>query len=223
MRTETMKQAVIETEVDAKLFYGPNSDELHRYFDAHRDQFRKPEVVDLSEIFLNLAGKPTAVVKARADQLVTQLRNGADFKIVATASSERQGDSHIGLFPVPELRPDIAEAIKNVKAGGVSDPLKSDKGYEILRVDARTPGSHAAVFNANQVREAITAERAPKALEDYLQELRDDSYIKISKDYEDSVKPLLRLKLEITVEKTSDPEKKPEKKNDKVVGIPPKP
>jgi hypothetical protein len=74
------------------------------------------------------------------------------------------------------------------------------------------------------VREAITAERAPKALEDYLQELRDDSYIKLSKDYEDSVKPLLKLKQEIIVEKTSDnSDMKPEKRNDKVVGILPKP
>jgi peptidyl-prolyl cis-trans isomerase SurA len=224
MRAEIMKQAVIETEVDSKIFYGLNPDELHRYFDAHRDKFRKPEVVDLSEIFLNLAGKPEAAVKARADQLVTQLRNGADFKTVATASSERQGDFHIGLLPVPELRPDIAAAIKNVKAGGVSDPLKTDEGYEIIHVDARTPGSDASVFNENQVREAVTGERAPKAREDYLQSLRDDAYIKLSKDYEDSVRPLLKLKQEIIVEKTGDDSgRKPEKKKGKIFGILPKP
>ncbi len=224
MRAEIMKQAVIETEVDSKIFYGLNPDELHRYFDAHRDKFRKPEVVDLSEIFLNLAGKPEADVKARADQLVAQLRNGADFKTLATASSERKGDFHVGLLPVPELRPDIAAAIKNVKAGGVSDPLKTDEGYEILHLDARTPGSDASVFNENQVREAMTGERAPKAREDYLQGLRNDAYIKLSKDYEDSVRPLLKLKQEIIVEKTGDDsDKKPEKKKGKIFGILPKP
>src|SRR5690242_15924967 len=35
MRVEIMKQAVLESEVDSKLFYGFNSDELHKYFDAH--------------------------------------------------------------------------------------------------------------------------------------------------------------------------------------------
>jgi len=224
MRAEIMKQAVIETEVDSKIFYNLSSDELHQYFDAHREKFRKPEVVDLSEIFLSLAGKQDAEVKGRAVQLVAQMRNGADFKTLAKSSSERPGDPHVGLFPVPELRPDIAEAIKNVKAGGVSDPLKTDEGYEILHIDARTPGSDASVFNENQVREAMTAERSPKAREEYLQTLRDDAYIKISKDYEESVRPLLKLKQEIIVEKTGDDsDKRPVKKKGKILGILPKP
>src|SRR5438067_1382929 len=33
MRTEIMKQAVLEGEVDSKLFYGLSLDELHKYFD----------------------------------------------------------------------------------------------------------------------------------------------------------------------------------------------
>src|SRR5438874_10367634 len=50
MRTEIMKQAVLESEVDSKLFYGLSVDELHKYFDAHRDKFVTPESVELSEI-----------------------------------------------------------------------------------------------------------------------------------------------------------------------------
>src|SRR5256886_5923368 len=89
MRTEIMKQAVLEGEVDSKLFYGLSLDELHKYFDAHRDKFVTPETVELSEIFLSLAGKPEADVKARATQLVTQIRGGADFGTLAAAYSER--------------------------------------------------------------------------------------------------------------------------------------
>src|SRR5215210_1273558 len=57
LRTEVMKSFVIQREVDAKTFYGLGQDELKKYFDAHRDKFRKPESVTLSEIFLSLAGK----------------------------------------------------------------------------------------------------------------------------------------------------------------------
>src|SRR5215813_2930208 len=88
MRTEMMKQAVLESEVDSKLFYGLGTDELCKYFDAHKDKFLKPESVDLSEIFLTLAGKNEAEVKARATQLVTQIRGGADFGTLAAAYSE---------------------------------------------------------------------------------------------------------------------------------------
>ena len=228
MRAEMMKQAVIQREVDAKIFYGATIDELRRYFDAHKDLFRKPESVELSEIFISLAGKPEADVKAKAGQIVTQARGGADFGGLAATYSERetngvrsaaQSKGKVGLFEVPTLRTDIAAAIKNLKAGGVSDPLRTDEGYQILRVDARTAGSDAPTFNENRVREAITAERSPKERDAYLQALRNDSYIKISKAYSDSVLPLLKIKQDFIVEKTGDDKKPPEKKKGKLLGI----
>ena len=198
MRVEIMKQAVLEQEVDRKLFFNWTSDELRQYFEAHKDKFLKPESVDLSEIFLSLAGKQEAEVKARADQLVTQARGGADFCTLAAAYSDRPGNNgqkpcKVGLFQVPDLRPDIAGAIKNLKAGGVSEPLKSDEGYQILRVDTRTAGSNAATFNENEVRGAMTQDRSPKAREDYLQGLRNEAYVKIADSYKDQVAPLLKI------------------------------
>ena len=198
MRVEIMKQAVLESEVDRKLFFSFTSDELHKYFDTHKDKFLKPESVDLSEIFLSLAGKQEAEVKARADQLVGQARGGADFCTLAAAYSDRPGNNgqkpcKVGLFQVPDLRPDIAGAIKNLKAGGVSDPLKSDEGYQILRVDNRTAGSNTATFVENEVRGAMTQERSAKAREDYLQNLRNEAYVKIADNYKDAVGPLLKI------------------------------
>ena len=220
MRAEMMKQAVLEGEVDSKLFFGFTMEELHRYFDAHKDIFLKPETVELSEIFLSLAGKQETDVKARATQLVTQLRGGADFVTLAKAYSERGGPQggKVGLFQVPDLRPDIATAIKNLKAGGVSDPLRSDEGYQILRVDARTAGSNAPTFNENQVREAMTRERSPKAREDYLQELRNDAYVKIAETYREAVEPLLKI-----VPPAAATKRPPQKKKGKLLGIFPKP
>lgn len=198
MRIEIMKQAVLESEVDSKLFFSYNQDELHKYFDAHKASFLKPESVELSEIFLGLAGKQEPDVKAQAIKLVTQLRGGADFCTLAAAYTERpasggQKPCKVGLFQVPDLRPDIAGAVKSVKPGGISDPLKTDEGYQILRVDARNAGSNTPTFNENQVREAITRERSPKAREDFLQELRNDAYVKIADSYHDAVQPLLKI------------------------------
>jgi peptidyl-prolyl cis-trans isomerase SurA len=195
MRTEMMKQAVLESDVDSKLFYGLSIDELRKYFDANKNKFVKPETVELSEIFLSLAGKPEAEVKARANQLVAQIRGGADFGTLATAYSERsqQNKGKVGLFEVTNLRPDLAATIKNVQAGGVSEPLKTDEGYQILRVDARTAGSSTPTFNESRVREAITIERLPKAREKYLQDLRNDAYVSVAEAYRAAVTPLLNI------------------------------
>lgn len=195
MRAEMMKQAVLESEVDAKVFYGPSIEEVRKYFDANRAKFLKPETVELSEIFLSLAGKPEADVKARASQLVAQLRGGADFGTLAAAYSERgqQNKGKVGLFEVTNLRDDIAAAIKKVIVGGVSEPLKTDEGYQILRVDARTAGATTPTFNENRVREAMTMERLPKEREKYLQDLRNDAYVKVAEGYRDAVAPHLKI------------------------------
>jgi peptidyl-prolyl cis-trans isomerase SurA len=212
LRTEIMKQAVIQQEVDRKIFFGLSMDELKKYFQANQDKFRKPENITLSEIWLSSAGKNEAEVKARALELVRQLRAGADFSALAVANSEReanglrtapQNKGKVGTFEVPYLRPDIAAAVKTLPVGGVSEPLRSNDGYQILRVDERTAGSTTATFNETKAREIITIERTTKEREAYLQTLRDDAYIKISETYRAAVAPLLKLKLEKTAENST--------------------
>jgi len=231
LRSEMMKQAVLQQEVDRKIFFGFTMDELQKYFQQHPEKFRKPENVTISEIFLSLAGKNEADVKARANELVAQLRSGADFGAVAAANSEREVDGvriapqskgKVGAFEVPNLRDDIANAVKNVKVGGVSDPIRTNDGYQIFRVDERTPASTDAKFNENQVREAMTIERGAKAREDYLQGLRNEAYIKVADNYFAAVAPLLNLKPEKTAENTGG-QKPAEKKKGKILGIIPKP
>jgi peptidyl-prolyl cis-trans isomerase SurA len=231
LRVEIMKQAVIQQEVDRKIFFGLTMDELKKYFQEHQDKFRKPENVTISEIFLRFAGKNEADVKARAMELVTQLRSGADFGAVASANSEReingvrvapQSKGRVGVFEMPNLREDIANTVRNVKVGGISEPLRTADGYQIFRVDERIPASTAAAFNENQVREAITIERSTKTREEYLQTLRNEAYIKISANYRETVAPLLKLAPETTAENT-DSTKPAEKKKGKLLGIFPKP
>jgi peptidyl-prolyl cis-trans isomerase SurA len=232
LRVEIMKQFVIQQEVDRKIFFSLTMEELKKYFQEHQDKFRKPESVVISEIFLSSAGKNEAEVKARALELVTQLRAGADFKALAAANSEREANGVrtaqttgglVGTFEMPSLRDDIANAVRNVKVGGVSDPLRTNDGYQILRVNERTAGSTSATFNENQVREAITIERGPKGREDYLQQLRNEAYIKLADSYFDEVAPLLKLQREKTAENRSESTAQPEKKKGKILGIIPKP
>lgn len=233
LRIEIMKQAVVQQEVDRKIFFGSTIDELQKYFQEHQAKFYKPETVTLSEIFLSSAGKNEAEVKARALELVTQLRAGADFRKLAAANSEREVNGvrtaadtggKVGTFEMPNLREDIANSVKNVKVGGVGEPLRGSDGYQILRVDERTPGATTATFNENQVREAITIERGTKAREDYLQTLRDEAYIKLSANYRAAVAPILKLAPEKIVENSdTSTGAKPEKKKGKFLGIFPKP
>ena len=221
LRTELMKQAVMQQEVDRPLFFGVKTDEVKSYFEAHKEQFRKPESIVLSEIYLSNTGKDDAAVNARAVELVAQLRAGADFKAVASANSERekngqrtapQDGGKVGTFEVPNLREDLVKALKDVKVGGVTDPIKTSEGYQILRVEERIAAGNVAEFNDNRVREAMLMERQGKEREAYLDKLRNEAYIKLTDAYRADVEPLLKIKPATAAAKTPDKDKKKEKK-----------
>jgi peptidyl-prolyl cis-trans isomerase SurA len=199
LRRQYTGQAVLEREVDAKVYYGLTDDELRKYHEANRSKFVS---VTISEIFLNLAGRSEVELKAKADQIVAQARGGADFGELAVKNSEREQDGvrvatkTRGLlsdkegkarwFLITDLNPTISAAVKDLKAGGVSDPIKTDEGYMILRVNERDDS-----FKENFVRNVITQERSPKEKENYLRRLRADAYIKPAKNYIDLVQPAL--------------------------------
>jgi parvulin-like peptidyl-prolyl isomerase len=221
MRSEMMKQAVLQQEVDRKVYLGFSSEEVKKYFDTHPDQFRKPESVKLSEIYLSTTGKDEAAVKARALELIAQIRAGADFGAIAAANSERekngqrtapQDKGSVGEFDLPNLREDLQAALKDVKAGGVTEPIRTGDGYQVLRVDARTPAGTAPTFNDNRVREAMLLEQQPKEREAYLQNLRNDAFIKVTEAYQAGVAPLLKIPAPVASRSNDKDEKKKSKK-----------
>ena len=221
MRAEMMKQAVLQAEVDRRVYLGFSPDEVKKYYDAHLDKFRKPESVKLSELYLLTTGKDEAAVKARALELIAQIRAGADFAALAAANSERekngartapQDKGYVGEFDIPSLREDLAAALKNVQAGGVTEPIRTPEGWQILRVDARTPAGATPTFNDNRVREAMLIERQPKEREAYLQTLRNEAFIKVTDTYRASVEPLLKLNQPATAKSADKSDKKKDNK-----------
>ena len=220
MRAEMMKQAVLQQEVDRRVYLGFSSEEVKKYFDSHPDKFRKPESVTLSEIYLSSTGKDDAAVRAKAYDLVAQARAGADFRALATANSEREKNGkrtapedggRVGEFDLPNLREDLVAALKDVKTGGVAEPIKLSDGYQIIHIDARTPAGSAPAFNDNRVREAMLVERQPKERETYLQNLRNEAFIKVTEAYRAGVDPLLKIAAPVAA-KTNDKEKNDNKK-----------
>jgi parvulin-like peptidyl-prolyl isomerase len=221
MRAEMMKQAVFQQEVDRRVYLGFSGEEVKKYFDTHPDKFRKPEQVKLSEIYLVTTGKEDGAVRAKALELIAQIRAGADFGALAAANSERekngqrtapQDKGYVGEFDFPNLREDLVAALKDVKVGGVTEPIKAGDGYQILRVDGRTPGGSTPTFNDNRVREAMLGERQTKEREAYVQNLRNEAFIKVTEAYRASVEPLLKISAPVAAKgDDKDDNKKPKK------------
>jgi peptidyl-prolyl cis-trans isomerase SurA len=197
-RKDATRSEVIRRDVQAKVYWEPTGTQVKAYYEANKSKFTKPETVTLSEIFLNFAGQNQDAVRAKARQLIEQLRGGADFAKMVTENSESkdaaQTKGSLGSMSVKELEqqcPSCAAAIKNVKVGGISDPVEDDIGLHIVRVDDRSAASNESQFDEDAVRRAMMDEKFPEALKKYMAKLRDDSYIKINETYRPMVSPLL--------------------------------
>jgi parvulin-like peptidyl-prolyl isomerase len=194
LRRQFMRQAVLQREVDAKIYYGLTDKELRDYYNSNRDKFAS---VTVSELFLSLAGRTEADVKAKVADLAARARSGASFEELVEKNSEHEPtkkfkgllaepDGKPRWFMVSELSEVIAGAIRNLKAGGVSDPVKADEGYMIIRVNERDDS-----FKENFVRGVMTQERSEKEREKYLRTLRKDAYIKPAESYKAIIQPVL--------------------------------
>jgi parvulin-like peptidyl-prolyl isomerase len=197
-RKQVTKDAVIQRDVQAKLYWAPNGTQVKDYFLANKAKFLKPESVTLSEIFLNFAGQNPDTVRAKAKQLVAQARGGSDFAKLVLDNSEakdvQQTKGVLGTVAVADLEKQFAKyaaAIKGLKAGQVADPVEDDLGIHILHVDARTAAETDTQFDDDAVRRAMLEAAYPEAIKKYMVKLREDAYIKISDTYKPIVSPLL--------------------------------
>lgn len=194
-RKQMTKDIVLQRDVDSKVYWGWTSKEIKDYYEKNKAKFTKPETVTISEIFLSFAGRDEAAVREKAKKLVEQLRAGGDFAKIAVENSERQDiqqtKGKVGVLKIAELTPVFAVPLKDVKIGGVTDPIEIAEGIEILRVDERTAASNESVFDENEVRKTMTYERLPEERKKYLITLREESYIKINDTYRPLVAPLL--------------------------------
>lgn len=195
-KKQATRDMVIQREVQSKEYWKPSGKELREYYEKNKSRFTKPETISISEIFLSFAGRDEAAVREKAKQVVAQLRGGADFAKLVAENSDRpdaaKTKGKVDTLNVKELDEKFAGPLKNVKAGGYSDPIEIDGvGINILRVDERTQASSESSFDENAVRMAILNERFAAASKDYMATLRKESYIKIGETYRPMVSPIL--------------------------------
>jgi len=195
-RKQAIRELVIQREVQSKLYWEPTPAQVKTYFDANKAKFTKPETVALSEIFLSFAGRDEAAVRAKAKQLVIQLRTGGDFEKLAVENSDRENvastKGKVDTFDIKQLDPKFVTAIKGMKKGGITEPIDIDTvGVTILRVDDRTDASAESYFDERNVRVAMMSEKMPARQKEFFAKLREDAYIKISDSYRPLVAPAL--------------------------------
>lgn len=120
-----------------------SDEDARTYYRAKPDEFRHPRQVKLRTLMVPVAAGagPTAVEEARAKAAaaLARLRKGEDFAAVARAISsdaaaQRGGD--VGWVRAGLLLPELEPAVWALKAGEVSEVLRSSNGFHVFKAEA---------------------------------------------------------------------------------------
>ena len=197
IRNQLITQQVIGKEVGSKLNVTP--EETQQFYDQHKKDLEQAEEVRLSEILIappkadsSAADDPQqlAAAKAKADDLLAQIRKGAKFEDLSKANSNgptaAQGGD-LGYFRRGTLAKVLEDMAFGMKTGEVSDVIRTKQGFEILKVTDHVPGGLPPLKDIEaRVQDAVYMQKLQPALRAYLLKLREDAFIKILPGYLDS-------------------------------------
>ncbi|WP_229211526.1 MULTISPECIES: peptidylprolyl isomerase [unclassified Duganella] len=156
IREEIIMQRLREHEVDAKVQI--SDAEVDSFLAAEKAAAAEQFEINISQIMVRIPDNATAEViaqrRARAEEVMRQLRTGADFaKMAATysdASDALQGGV-VGWRQPERLPPVFAEALTKLKPGQVTPIIKSVGAFHILKaVDRRSLAEAQAVAAVQQ-------------------------------------------------------------------------
>ncbi|WP_158751441.1 peptidylprolyl isomerase [Acidobacterium sp. S8] len=187
-----ISSSVIRDEVGRHL--NLSQSDVQKYYDTHKADFDSPEQVKLSEILIPTANPDDAAqvdaAQKKADDVASQLKSGADFAQVAKSQSggptAAQG-GELGEFKRGQLAKVLEDQTFNLKAGELTQPIRTKQGFVILKVTDHTPGGVQPLKDVEpQVEDALYSQKMAPALRQYLTKLREDSYVVVKQGYEDS-------------------------------------
>ena len=145
--------------------------DIQRAYRQNIDQYTQTEQVRASHILMNTEGKNEAEVRAKAEDLLKQLKGGADFAALATANSQdpasapRGGD--LDFFGKGRMVPEFESVAFSLPVGQMSELVRTQYGFHIIKV---TDKKAAEVQPLDAVRPQLTEqlkfERAQTRVQD---------------------------------------------------------
>ncbi|MDR3578995.1 MAG: peptidylprolyl isomerase [Oryzomonas sp.] len=149
-------------ETDAKI----GDDDLKKFYEQNKDKFKTGEQVRASHILVK--------TEKEAKDVLAQIKAGGKFEELAKkysvdSSAAKGGD--LGWFGKGSMVPVFEKAVLSLKEGQVSDVVKSDFGYHIIKLTGKRP---AGVRPFEEVKDQIKAAIMPTKQQEVFQKIKDE-------------------------------------------------
>jgi peptidyl-prolyl cis-trans isomerase C len=198
IRDQLLIESVLKKKVTTNIQI--TDEELKKYYDTHKDQFKRPREINTRHIVLK--------TEEEAKQVQAKLLKGEDFADLARNHSiepnAKATGGEIGFQPQGTLVPEFeAAAFKLKKTGDISPIVKTQFGYHIIRLEGLKPPAFAPFDEVKDyIRQNLVQAKQGETIEKYVEELRKTAKITTNEDL---------LKSEEKPAEKAAPSDKPEK------------
>ena len=139
LKGDIIQYIQIEKLVDSRIFI--TDEEIKEYFEENKDKLGQEEQVKASHILVE--------DEKTAKDLKKQLDDGADFAELAKEHSTDPGSAEnggeLGFFGKGKMVKEFEDVAFATKVGEISEPVKSEKGYHIIKVEEKKEAKEATL------------------------------------------------------------------------------
>lgn len=189
--TRNVQAIVIDQAQIAATIHTPDA-QLQAYYNSHQDQFRTPERVKVRHILLQTTGKSpeeTVKIKAKAEDLLKQIKAGGDFAELAKKNSQDPGSAanggELGWVVRGQTVKNFENTAFSLKPGQISDVITTEYGFHIIQVEDK---QDAGLQPYDKVKDQISAELNKQQVNDKMQNLADEARAQLAKSPNDAEK-----------------------------------
>jgi hypothetical protein len=159
-------QRLVETEVLAGIIVA--DEEIADYFERNREDFVRPETVDVSQILVDDEEEARELRRT----LVSKTATFEDLARERSQGPEAASGGHLGVFAPGELPASFESQVFALKPGELSEVVSTDFGFHLFRVNRREGEKPLSLEDAKEaIRVQLLREKSDEAMERYLDEL----------------------------------------------------
>jgi peptidyl-prolyl cis-trans isomerase D len=180
----------------------PSDADLLRSYNQNKDSYRTPERVKVRHILLKTTDKPAAEepkIRARAEDLLKQIKAGGNFSELAKKNSEDTGSAQTG-GELPDwvtrgqTVPEFEKVAFTLNPGQTSDLVKTQYGYHIIQVLQKEP---ARLRPFEEVKGEIAAQWKKQRVADLMDQATSRAQSMLQKDPGNPEKVAAELNLQL--------------------------
>ncbi|MFS0639052.1 peptidylprolyl isomerase [Mesobacillus foraminis] len=149
-------------------------EEMKTYFDENKESFNEQEQVEASHILVD--------DKKTAEEVAQKLADGQDFaelaKEYSTDASNAESGGELGYFSKGEMAAEFEEAAFSMAKGEISDLVKTEYGYHIIKVTDKKAAKEAVYEDHKEdIKEILFDDKLQSEYATWLQEKKDEAEI----------------------------------------------